>query len=178
MATKITPDFHVTAAQMLDGESDRGCVLVGASLLDEALTDGLRRRLSLSAHAVKHAVDPLFRAMGPLSTLSAKIKTAYALGLVTESMFRDLERTRELRNAFAHKQHPVDMLDVAIKAEIALLTTGTAEIDQLQRYDVKSTAGRRPSASEIAAKGFVKAPKARFTMCIYKLIAHLEAGAT
>ena len=41
----------------------------------------------------------------PLSSFSARIKTAYCLGLVTKQEFDDLNLIRRIRNRFAHRFH-------------------------------------------------------------------------
>lgn len=85
----------------LEGESDRGCVLVGASVLSDFLEGLLRAALTTDSHAVKQAVAPLFGAMGPLATFSAKTKLAYALELIPRYCFNDLEKIRRIRNLAA-----------------------------------------------------------------------------
>lgn len=87
-------------------ESDRGCILVGASVLEELLELALKEILSKDAHVVKHAIEPLFGSMGPLSTFSAKIKLAYSLGVFDKWCFGDLEKIRKIRNAAAHDYSP------------------------------------------------------------------------
>jgi len=44
---------------------------------------------------------------GPLSTFSAKIKLAYALGIVSAETRLQIERVREIRNHFAHHKDKV-----------------------------------------------------------------------
>ena len=46
-------------------------------------------------------VDQLFTGMNPLSTFSARIRIAYALGLVTEDEYHDLKIIKDVRNRFA-----------------------------------------------------------------------------
>ena len=87
----------------MHSESDRGCILVGASVLEESLKDVLEITFSQDAHVVKHAVVPLFGSLGPLSTFSSKIKLAYSLGIIERWCFDDLEKIRKIRNAAAHE---------------------------------------------------------------------------
>jgi DNA-binding MltR family transcriptional regulator len=84
-------------------ESDRGCILVGASVLSDFLEEILRTALVTNSHAMKHAVIPLFGPMAPLSTFSAKTKLAYGLGLIPMDCFTDLEKIRRIRNVAAHE---------------------------------------------------------------------------
>jgi DNA-binding MltR family transcriptional regulator len=86
----------------LQAESDRGCILVGASVLEVYLEELLRTALVVDTHIAKHAVEPLLQTMGPLSTFSAKIKLAYGLGLITKIEFSNLEKIRGIRNIASH----------------------------------------------------------------------------
>jgi DNA-binding MltR family transcriptional regulator len=87
----------------MSAESDRGCILVGASVLEEMLDELLKKTLSIHHHSKKHAVEPLFGVIGPLSTFSAKIKLAYALDAFPQWCFEDLEKIRRIRNSAAHE---------------------------------------------------------------------------
>jgi DNA-binding MltR family transcriptional regulator len=84
-------------------ESDRGCILVAASVLSHFLEEILKTALSTNPHAMTRAVKPLFGAMAPLSTFSAQIKLAYGLGLIPMYSFSDLEKIRRIRNLAAHQ---------------------------------------------------------------------------
>lgn len=100
--TKSRARFDELFQEMFE-ESDRGCILIGASVLDELLDKLLRQRLSPSKHAADKAVDPLFAGMGPLSSFSSKIKLAYCIGILNQWEFEDLERIRKIRNKAAHE---------------------------------------------------------------------------
>src|SRR6202035_3849496 len=59
------------------------------------------RRLTKTQHA------ELFVGLAPLSTLSAKIKIAFALRIIGAAGVADLEIIKDIRNQFAHSFHPV-----------------------------------------------------------------------
>src|SRR5258706_4493647 len=82
-------------------ESDRGCAIVGCSLLEEDLELLLRARMSPIANA-KH-IDSLFHGYAPLASFAGKIALCYAFGFIDEQMFTDLEIIRKIRNRFAHQ---------------------------------------------------------------------------
>jgi DNA-binding MltR family transcriptional regulator len=87
--------------EALSKESDRGVVLISASFLDEALEALLRAKFSIKYPKSKSTINKLFD--GPLNTFSAKIKICYAIDLIGEWVYRDLEIIRKLRNNyFAH----------------------------------------------------------------------------
>src|SRR5215216_1518415 len=87
-------------AARLQRESDRGCALIVASWVDDALTDFLKAYLVQDAKII----DDLFRPMGPLGSFSAKISMAYLRGLIDRTMFDNLNTIREVRNDFAHSR--------------------------------------------------------------------------
>jgi len=100
--------------QCFDEETDRGCVLVAVGVLDDLLERLIRAQFSNDATTVKRAVDPLFKGTGPLSSFWAKVQISYSLDLITEWMYEDLERIRELRNMFAHEYKRADFNDPAV----------------------------------------------------------------
>ena len=83
-------------------ESDRGCVLVAAAFLDEALELLLRSHMASNTTVVKRSIDPLFTHDGPLGSFGVKTNLCKALKLLYEEEYADLNCVRELRNHFAH----------------------------------------------------------------------------
>jgi len=100
-------------------ESDRSCAVLGAAFLDEQL------RSLLEAFIVDDPkrIAELFDGVGaPLSSFSAKIQMAYALGFVSPSELRDLELIRKVRNEFAHDLHGVIFATPSVASRCAELT--------------------------------------------------------
>lgn len=83
-------------------ESDRGCVLIAAGFVDEALELLLRSYMTSEKSTVKRSVDPLFNPDGALGSLGAKSNLCRALKLLSDEEYNDLNGIRELRNYFAH----------------------------------------------------------------------------
>ncbi len=84
-------------------ESDRGVVIVLAAMLEEILEECVKARLEKLDQVVGLA-DKLFGPERPLSTFSAKIAMAAALGVIDEDLYRRIDGVRALRNACAHAQ--------------------------------------------------------------------------
>jgi len=85
--------------EMLKHESERGSVIVGAVLLDEALEQLLKRKLVPSPEKS----DELFKgSYAPLASFSAKIDFAYRVGIIGLHRRSSLHIIRKLRNDFAH----------------------------------------------------------------------------
>lgn len=81
--------------------SDRSCVIVAATYLDDFL--GYLFRHFLSSPSKEKEDSELFSGYGPLSTFSSKIILSYRLGLISDYEFKTLQVIRRIRNAFAHE---------------------------------------------------------------------------
>ncbi|MCL4534996.1 MAG: hypothetical protein M1370_07560 [Bacteroidetes bacterium] len=88
----------------LQNESARGAVLIAAAFLDAQLRNLLSRSFVKNPKIVKKLLGT-GREHAPLSSFSSRIDAAYCLGLISESMYDDLHRIRDIRNNFAHRMH-------------------------------------------------------------------------
>lgn len=79
-------------------ETERGKVLVAASLIEEMLEEILRAFMAESK-ATENLFDGGF---APVGSLSAKAALARSLCLISASEFSDIGLVRRIRNAFAH----------------------------------------------------------------------------
>ena len=87
-------------------ETDRGCVLAAGAMLDDLLADvlaGFFRDVPESAKLLGVGANESRDATEPLASFSARIRCAYALGLITDDERFDLEQVRHMRNRFAHE---------------------------------------------------------------------------
>jgi len=100
----------------LNGESDRAVVIVGAAWVEEALSDSIAGFLQDHNESRKR----LLSGNGPLATFSSKIDLSRLLGIVSDHIWSDLHRIREIRNEFAHR--------IAHKVDNTKLTFATAHI--------------------------------------------------
>jgi DNA-binding MltR family transcriptional regulator len=110
-------------------ESDRGIVLLSATLLEENLELMLRKHFAGKATTV---INPLFEGFGPLATFSGKIKIAYAFGLLTDDEFHDLEIIREIQNHFAHRYEEADFDQEWVAQKVGQLRHPAAATDTLR----------------------------------------------
>jgi DNA-binding MltR family transcriptional regulator len=142
----------------LTDESDRGCILVAAALLEESLE--LRfRDLFQSKEIPKSVQDSLLGSNGALATFSSKIKMAYAVGLLPRETFTDLEEVRKMRNQAAHLSKDFDFLNEAIGRKIeSLICVQLTKNDFIQRYKFTLTDSEQPAGtkSDNASKEKVK----------------------
>lgn len=101
----------------LDDLDERGLVLSLAAFAEDALGQLLKAFL-LTNEATNQLLEG-FNA--PLGTFSARIKAAYALGLIEKDQLDDLERLRKMRNEFAHSWRPIGFENAKISALIKAL---------------------------------------------------------
>ncbi len=104
-----------TAMDELSNEGTRGAIIVASALIEDILRGAI---LVCMVSLNQEEQDLLFNGTAPLSSFSAKIRLAYALGIVGPETRSDLDRLRELRNACAHAQVPVTFETDEIKTAI------------------------------------------------------------
>lgn len=110
--------WHDVLHKEFEGESDRACVILAASLLDTALISLLQARLCPNPGNS----DPLFDgANAPLSTFSARIDMCFRLGILSSRFCRDLHLIRKIRNDFAHNVAGCAFTESAIRDRIQAL---------------------------------------------------------
>lgn len=104
-------------SRLLHGLDERGLVLSLAAFAEEALGDLIKAFL-----IAVPAADALLEGFNaPLGTFSARIKMAFALGLITREQFEDLERLRKIRNEFSHNWEQISFGDPKILTHINAL---------------------------------------------------------
>ena len=107
--TRRMPAAGIEIGAMVDAvyqtESDRGCVLIAGSVAENALETIIRTHIVPLSRAKE---EELFAGEGVFSSFSAKIKTAFAFGLIDGELRDQFDRLREIRNAFAHSKVAID----------------------------------------------------------------------
>ncbi len=101
---KWPPEYlkeFIALLDKLNEESQRGAVLVAVSFLDDLLRRCLQNFL-LDEEKSK-ALWEGFNA--PLGTFSARVLSAYALGIISRQECDECETLRKIRNDFAHNLH-------------------------------------------------------------------------
>ena len=87
----------------LQNESPRAAVIIAGAFLESQLRDLLSSFLVDDPKVVGELLGSDKKADRPLSTFSSRTKAAYCLGLISRSIYDDLETIRKIRNKFAHK---------------------------------------------------------------------------
>jgi DNA-binding MltR family transcriptional regulator len=76
-----------------------GVVIASTAILDNELERALKKAMRPFS---KEMYKRLFGPFRPLSTFASKIVMAYALRIITEEIYVELEKIRHIRNEFAH----------------------------------------------------------------------------
>src|SRR5437660_1471779 len=102
-------------------ESDAGCITLGCAVLDSSLASLHRKFISLNTAdkmgkgSSEKFIDDLITGYAPLANFSARIKLAFAYGLIVEADYKCLEVVRELRNEAAHVPFQYHLDDEGLK---------------------------------------------------------------
>ncbi|MCW5664634.1 MAG: hypothetical protein KIT35_12420 [Piscinibacter sp.] len=99
----LSADGHRFYALLNDAE-DVSAVVVGVSYLDACLASLLLK----SFRKGSTAEQLLDSRSGPLGSFSSRASLAYALGLISKPIFRDLQVLAQLRNEVAHHHFALD----------------------------------------------------------------------
>ncbi|MEL6412400.1 MAG: hypothetical protein AAGK67_18120 [Pseudomonadota bacterium] len=112
MAKKKLPDHFLkdmqALAKELEAESERGTVILSASMLEEAL--GLILRTAIHADVDDKIQRELFLGQGAMASFSARSKLCYVFGYISSDEFKAIDTIREIRNQFAHFSAPTPQL--------------------------------------------------------------------
>jgi hypothetical protein len=103
----------------LEGQSDRGLVIVGAAGLDVVLEGLLSEHLNGEVRR-----EEMFGPNGPLNEFSSRIKMAVSLGLISKDERQELELVRRIRNKAAHQVNATLSSD-SLRDLCMALTLGT-----------------------------------------------------
>lgn len=161
-------------SKKMHAESDRTCVILGASAIHIALEDLLRSRLICNG-------DALLTGMGPLASFSAQIKIARALDLIHPGTESDLDQIRAIRNLCAHSiDTDLDFSTQSVKDRCNNLKTAAAFLEGLECTKTSLNNPLSPSAVD-AIKAKFSGPRWRFQLTsdfLIQQLGELAGGAT
>lgn len=105
----LSPGFHDDPEMLKEfyAGSDRASVILLGSFVENILVAVLKSKMRPDLSNTLEG--RLVEGNGPISTFSAKIHIAFAFELFGPVFLHDLNLIRELRNAFAHVQHPMTL---------------------------------------------------------------------
>ena len=88
----------------LDSDNDRAFIILHVSFVENSLTEAIIKKLPGYSQDID---NELFGPNAPLSTLSDKIRIAFAMCIFGPSARSHLDELREMRNACAHSKRPI-----------------------------------------------------------------------
>lgn len=113
--SEISTSFN-NFINILQNESDRGCVIVSAAILDDILLQLLKRRLAPSVGKN----DKLFEdGAATFLNFSTRIDLAYRVGLIRDDVRTTFHLIRKIRNDFAHFSNPDTFNSNTVKDRIS-----------------------------------------------------------
>lgn len=166
---------RVDVWEQMRTESDRGCILVSASILEDALGAVMYQLLLRCDRFSKDKKRNLLGWMGPLGTFSSRIAMAYAFGLIPSWMYECLEKIRDIRNDFAHGYTVADFGSAELTAAVSTMTSPEYDPDT----QLKSIFGFLPDKSisdEKTAREYDTA-RLRFTIHVVQIAGRLYGTA-
>ncbi len=101
--------------KLLREESDRGSVIVSAALMDDILSQLLKRKLLPSSEKKDEILDD---GAAAFSTFSARINLAYRLGLIRPNARATFHLLRKIRNDFAHISEPETFSSLSVRSRV------------------------------------------------------------
>ncbi|MCW0045458.1 MltR family transcriptional regulator [Brevundimonas sp. BT-123] len=142
---------------LLADMDERGLVLSLAAFAEDALGDLIAAFLIPSNQS-----DSLLKGFNaPIGTFSARIKTAFALGLINQNQHDDLDRLRKIRNIFAHDWNPKTLTDPAVATHVSAINFGTltefypeTPIDKVRSAICDLLVELRSTTNQTRKKGF------------------------
>lgn len=136
----------------LAGRHDRVTAIVGGTLVEVQVSELLRRFMRQLS---KDEENALFSGVGPLSTFSNKVRIGFAMGLISDEEYSNINYIREIRNTFAHGVRPLRFRTPEIAAVCALLAVHgpRATIKKWQHPRMRYLAEVMQTARALARKG-------------------------
>lgn len=122
MPKSITKKAKIVSFRTLLLESDKGCTIIIASVLEEVLRQLHEAHIAvISCPAKKNIFDNLSAPYAPLATFAGKIQIAYGYGLISSDDYEDLQVIRKLRNEAAHSIYDFSLEDDGVRAVVMQL---------------------------------------------------------
>ncbi|GAB3536276.1 hypothetical protein [Photobacterium alginatilyticum] len=122
-ASRLFSEYH----ELISAESDRGAVILSASILDATLEELLKGFLLDPVNKK----DELFSGpYAPLGSFSAKIEMCYRLGIIKKEVRSKLNKFKAIRNDFAHRLDTARLDDEANRSRMLEILRCTPDIAQ------------------------------------------------
>lgn len=129
---KSVNEFFETKTKVWDllyEESDRGCVLVSASILDDTL-DILLKQILKRKKLSNNKIKDITNFTGPLGTFSSRIVMSYVFSVISCELYENLEIIRRIRNDFAHGYDRTDFSQSELEEKVRSMKSTKYPIEE------------------------------------------------
>lgn len=164
----------------LHNASDRTLAIIGSALVENYLTDAIKRRLRQHANAA----NQLFQPTGAVGAFRSKVCLGFLMGIYEESIFDDLNRVATMRNDFAHKAEPLKFETPKIASQCSALSIVEPQVVSLhseKRFTGTGLVTETPAISPARmwlvvpdAKAVLQSPRLRFEAALQLLCFGLQ----
>ncbi|HBO5029616.1 MltR family transcriptional regulator [Pseudomonas aeruginosa] len=162
------PDIH--------NESDRGCVIVAAAVIDSWLEELITSQVK--KHSVTNStLKSLFDMNGPISNFSSKIIICRSFGVIDEVAYHDLMIVRKLRNSFAHSSGGASFLSLEVRQKVRSMIHAQEHMKTTYKEffngSPKISSVDLPTEWELQNAGLMPVDKSLFISAIYSIALHV-----
>jgi hypothetical protein len=152
MKKPISLSSQIVSFRSLCVESDKGCVIIIASVLEHELRQLHEAHIAMAIHpSKKNVFSDLCRVHAPLSSFAGCIQLGHAYGLISKHDCDDLHVIRKLRNEAAHTLFDFSLQDKGVKAVLNQLKS-TMRSEQANtssaKQDRRKNSSRLPQLTE------------------------------
>ena len=163
--TKIDKQFD-TYYEALIEESDRGCVLVGASMLEHLSEELIQKKFFNTKGSRKKAAHSLFVRNGPFSSFWSNLNFIYAIGFIRKDYYSDLNIIREIRNEVAHNFDVVSFGDKKIANKTERLKLYVKASNIMARYVPDNNNAKTKNTKNLRTTDKAETERFRFIMSV------------
>jgi hypothetical protein len=122
MRKSISLESKTISVESFLNESDKGCVISVASVLEETLRRVHEAHIAATVPDAKTSYSALFESpYAPLASFNGVIELGYAYGLISTEDYRDLNVVRKIRNEAAHSLVEFSLDDRGVKSLVGRL---------------------------------------------------------
>jgi DNA-binding MltR family transcriptional regulator len=146
--------------EIMYGEPDMACVLIGTSYLEQTLAS-LLERFFIKGNTAKKLLDSRG---GTLGSFQSRADVGYCLGLIPKSLYQNLSVVGEIRNRFAHSYLSLSLDDPEIARMIETLTFPIFK-------EVVTAEGRAHNQDYLSAR--VTDSRERFRLVVVMMVSRL-----
>lgn len=125
-------------------ESERGCVIIGTALLDDALSELLEAKFVKDELLPRDVVKFLLTKgpVPPLRPFAMKIIMCRAFGLISEETYASLEAIRQARNEFSHSSEAAE-IDLTLLGRAISMAEANPFVEKLRNASYWDASMRR-----------------------------------